>query len=398
MQNSAVKKILEVSIVSRNTGGVEKFLHDVFMHLDTDCFDIDFLSPGGGSYDLYRKDIEERGGRLLDLGVNREPLAGKLIYGCKLFAFLSTNEYDVVHVNSGAFLFCFQVAFIAKLCKQKRIIIHSHSISQYGIAKATIVYLLKPVLERLADDLLACSKEAAARVFSKKSIEKGRVRIVPNGIETGKFKFSEENRKKYRNEFDVDDKTVYVHVGRFVYEKNHDFLIDVFNEIQKIQDDAILFLVGDGPNKDKITKKVEQLNISDKVIFLGLRDDVNELLSAMDVFILPSISEGLPIAAIEAQTNGLCTICSDGVPWEASISGLYKSISLDKSPKEWAEEIIKHIERRHSKRSDYYINTVEKGFDIINTSKIITGIYLEKDTIHCNSCEKLVKQKQKNHR
>lgn len=300
-----MKRILQISIGSKVFGGVEKFLYEIYKKIDKQKIQFDFLSPNITSYGLYADEIKKMGGNIIELKIDRAGLKGKILYNKKLYEFLKSNEYDIVHINSGAFFFCLQVAFICKICKVKRIIVHSHNNIKMSNLKKTVKNLLKPMLNFLADDCLACSNSAANALFLHRKVKNGKVKIINNGIETDIFKFNEKIREEYRKNLNLEDKIVYGHVGRFDREKNHYFLIKVFNEICKVQKNAILMLIGEGKLENDVKKMVEELELNDKVYFLGVRKDVNNIMTAMDCFIFPSLYEGLGIVAIEAQTSRL---------------------------------------------------------------------------------------------
>lgn len=369
------KRVLEVSLVSHNTGGVEKILYDIFTHIDLQQFQIDFLSPDGGSYDVYADAIYDKGGRLFDLNVDRTSIINKIVYNYRLFKFLRKNPYDIVHVNSGAFFFCLQATAVAKLCNVPAIIAHSHNTMCYESIKGVATRLLKPLLELIVDERLSCSIAAASSLFSNKTISAGNVTIIKNGIDIDLYRFDKQKRADYRSQFDVEGNCVYGHVGRFDEQKNHIFLIDIFNEIHKRQPKSKLLLIGEGPLRKTIEMKVEEYQLQEDVLFLGRREDVSCILSSMDVFLLPSLYEGLPIVAIEAQTNGLRTVCSDAVTTETCISDTYLSIPLENAASEWADIIIKAKLVNPAKRAEQYKSTIKAGYDIRDIAKQVETIY-----------------------
>ena len=229
--------------------------------------------------------------------------------------------------------------------------------------------ILNPLYRKMIDAKLTCSKEATKSLFTKDE----NVIVLKNGIDIEKFKFKENIRNEYIKKLGLDDKLVYGHVGRFVTPKNHDFLIDLFYEIQKRQDNAVLLLVGTGELKQKIKNKAHNLNIDNKVIFLGFREDINNLLNCMDIFIFPSFYEGLPVSIIEAQTSGLPVFVSNGISDDAKINeNFYKIDSFD--IKKWLNLIL-NIELKD--RAYAYKNTIQSGFDIKDTCKELEKKYKE---------------------
>lgn len=291
-----------------------------------------------------------------NLGVSRKSFIGKMKYNHRLSIFLKKNKYDVVHINSGVFLFSFQVAVISKFRGVKKIISHSHSVPNYSLLKRIIKKVLCPIFRKIVDVKLACSKKAALSLFNTTK----NVIYINNGVDIDKFKFDEKKRIKYRKELKIDDKKVFGHVGLFIKQKNHLFLLELFKEISK-KEDAVLILLGTGPLEDEIKNKIKELELVDKVILLGYKSNVNELLNAMDYFIFPSVSEGLGTAVIEAETNGLITFVSDSVPKEVNISPYYNLFSLNDSKEDLAKRILntKTINRKNA-----YKYTKENGYDI----------------------------------
>ena len=198
----------------------------------------------------------------------------------------------------------------AKISNVKVIIAHSHNASSdKGILKKMLHNINKNFIPLFANHFFACSNKAGKWFYSKKIMNSKNYFVINNCIDIDKFKFNYETRNNKRKELHLKNENIVVgHVGRFNKQKNHTFLIDIFNEAYKENDKLRLVMVGIGPLMNKIKKKVIQLNLSDAVLFLGQRSDVNELMQAMDIFILPSLYEGLPLVGVEAQTSG-CLVC-----------------------------------------------------------------------------------------
>ena len=186
--------------------------------------------------------------------------------------------------------------------------------------------------------------------------------------------FNENTRKEYRKVLNLNGKTVYGHIGRFSLEKNHTFLIDIFCEIQKVQKNAVLLLIGIGELEETIKNKVKKMDIEDKVLFLEFREDVPKILNAMDMLIFPSLNEGLGLVAIEAQTNGLITYCSNAIPKEATISPYFNSFNLNENITTIAKKICEgNIDI--NKRKEAYKYTIENGYDIKTVCEELNEIY-----------------------
>lgn len=372
-----MKRILQISIGSTVFGGVEKMIYEIYKNIDKNKFQFDFLSPNYTTYGMYREEIETAGGKIIEFKVDRNKLKGKLLYNKRLYQFLKKNKYEIVHINSGVFLFVLQVAMICRMAGVKKIIVHSHNAINYNLEnklKKYIINILKPLLKIFATDYLACSELAAQSMFSKEILKN--VKIIKNGIDVNKYKFNIDIRNKYRQELNIENSISYIHVGRFERQKNHKFLIDVFYEIQKIQNNAKLILIGEGQLQETIIAKVKELKIEDKVIFLNQRKDVGDLLHAGDCFILPSLYEGLPVVGIEAQTSGLPLICSDTITRELKLLDTTTFYSLGDKASTWSEKICKITNSLDLKsREDSYKLVQDKGYDIKMTANDMERIY-----------------------
>lgn len=333
-------------------GGIAKFMLDMSNYFDK-SIKTDFLTANNICPEFY------------NFNISRKKLKGKIIYNHRLYKFLKKNKYDIVHVNTGVFLFSFQVVIVAKLAGVKNVIVHSHSVPRMNTLRKILRKVLNPLYRKLTNKHLACSIEASKSLFTKTND----VVVIKNGIDINKFKFNSKIRDKYRKELKIENKIVYGHVGRFDKQKNHEFLIDLFDKLV-LKQDAVLLLVGYGELEESIKEKVKELKLEDKVMFLGLRDDINNLLCAMDYFLFPSLYEGLGLALIEAQTSGLPVFVSNGVPEEANVSDHFyriDSYDIDK----WKNKILKtKIGNRNN-----YKSVIDAGYDIKDSAKQIEEIY-----------------------
>ncbi|MGL4382740.1 MAG: glycosyltransferase, partial [Bacilli bacterium] len=219
---------------------------------------------------------------------------------------------------------------------------------------------------------IACSKEAAIRLFGKKNVKKNNVIYLKNGIDAQRFVYNNVSRDETRDELSISsDCLVIGHIGRFSAEKNHDFIIDVFKKVSLQKKDCRLLLLGTGELQDKIKERVKILDLEEKVIFLGFQKDTSIYLSAMDSFIMPSIAEGLPLALVEAQTNDLNIVASTGVSRDASINNMITFLSLDDEINKWVEHIINTKKTRQDNLEVITIN----GFNIEQTVLELEVIY-----------------------
>ena len=372
------KRILQISIGTTVFGGVEQMIYQIYKNIDREKIQFDLLSPNLTTYGIHEDEILKMGGKIIELKADRSNLKGKLKYYVRLYKFLKKNSYEIVHINSGAFLFVLMVSIICRLAGIKKIIVHSHNARQgLNLGKRVVFDLLKPILALVATDYMACSELAGRSMFNKRLFKQNKVIIIKNGIDIQKYKFNLEIRNKYRMKLGIDENIVYGHVGRFELQKNHEFLIDIFFHIQKIQPEAVLLLIGDGELKEKIIRKLEGLKIKDKVKFLGVRKDVPELLQAIDCFILPSLYEGLPVVGVEAQASGVPLFCSDSITEELRLLDTTKYISLNTEANEWAKLICKSIDNKDCRiREEAYKIVEEKGYDIKKTAEQLENIYL----------------------
>ena len=226
-------------------------------------------------------------------------------------------------------------------------------------------------LRKMAHYNLACSNEAGRIQFGRH----GRFKVIKNGIITSKYAWNPEFRKLIREEYRFHDKFVIGNVARFDEAKNHTFIIEIFNEIQKRYPNSVLLLVGEGLLEERMKKLVSDLKLEKKVIFAGVRSDVEVFLQAMDAFLLPSLYEGLPLSLVEAQVAGLpCYVSADVISPEADITELVDRISLELPAETWAIQIIEHRTDNRD-RASYIRQIQDAGYDIETTTKWLSKFY-----------------------
>ena len=364
-----MQRVLQISSCN-SLRGVEKQELEIFNNISKKIV-FDFLTPNKEPFKNHQEEIIKNGGKLYDFNIKRKTKVSKIIYAYKLYKFLKKHNYQIIHINSSAFFFSFHVAIIARMCKVKKIIAHSHSVRDINIFKRFIIYLLKPIFFRITTEHLSCSNKAKISLYKNKYP----VKIINNGIDINKYKFKMDVRNEYRTKLNLKNKIVYGHIGNFDYRKNQSFLIDIFYEIQKKQENSLLILIGDGILKRKIEAKVKDLKIEDKVIFMGFINNVDEIINSIDVLIFPSIKEGLGIVTIESQTNGLMTYCSNNISNEANISPYFKSFNLSDLPSNIADSIINE-KKDYKKRENAYKYTKKNKYDIKDSCRELEKIYL----------------------
>lgn len=356
-------RVLQV-VTYMGRGGLETMLMNYYRHIDHSKVQFDFLTHRefDGDYD---KEIKELGGNVYHLS-NLNPLS--IGYKTSLNDFFGNHpEYKIVHSH----LDC-MAGIPLKYAKLNNVpirIAHAHNSNQTKDLKYPLKLFYKRNIKKNANYLFACGDEAGKWMFNTDNFK-----VLNNAINAKDYTFNLNIRNDKRKEFGISDDSILVgHVGRFFPQKNHDFLIDIFNQFHKEQPNSYLMLVGEGELKVSIQDKVRTLGLEDFVIFTGLRSDVNDLLQAMDVFLFPSLYEGLPVSIIEAQAAGLPCLISDKVPIECKKTDLVYQLSLEDSVNTWADKIY---ELSYITRRDTYEQIKESGFDIIENAKWLENFYI----------------------
>lgn len=360
-------RILHI-VTHMNRGGLETMIMNYYRFIDREKIQFDFLEHRQDRA-AYDDEIEEMGGRIY-----RMPPLNPFspLYRAKLKTFFQDHpEYRIVHVHQD----CLSSVALhtAKTCGIPVRIGHSHNSSQDKNIKYPIKLLFKRFIAGSATDLFACSKDAGNWMFSGADFF-----VLNNAIEAKRYIFQEKKRVQMRELLRLEPNELVIgHVGRFSTVKNHPFLIEVFAEINKKRP-AKLLLVGDGELRIAAEKRVRELGLSNRVIFTGVRNDVADLMQAMDVFVFPSKYEGLPVTLIEAQAAGLPCLISDGVPAECIKTDLVQQLFLADGAEKWAEAVMEagKIERRNT-----YQEIVAARFDIVENAKWLEELYIEKSGI-----------------
>lgn len=355
-------RILHI-VTHMNRGGLETMIMNYYRNIDRSLVQFDFLVHRFDQAD-YDEEIIALGGKIYRLP-NLNPFNKKYI-NCLNEFFKEHKEYKIVHCH----LDCMS-AIPLEAAKRNNVpvrIAHSHNSNQTKDLKYPLKLYYKNKISKYATHLFACSREAGKWMFNTNQFS-----VLPNAIDTKLYSFNEDKRNKIRNELQLNNQLVVGHVGRFNSVKNHTFIIDIFNELHKIVPDSYLLLAGTGDLITEIKDKVNKLKLSDNVKFLGLRADIPDLMQSMDVFVFPSLYEGLPVTLIEAQASGLPCIISDKVPIECRKTDLVQQISLEKSAKQWAEVLLKVSK---SERRNTYDEIVSSGFDIRSNATKLQEYYI----------------------
>lgn len=321
----------------------------------------------------FNLEIQKLGGRVYFIN---KPSLTKVIQAYKEFdSFFKNNagKYVAVHLHE-VYLVHFIKHFVKKY-KIKHLITHAHTTKYSDNPKNALRNKIMCLgLNKSTTDYFACSKAAGEFYYGKEAVESGLVKVIPNAIDLEKYKFNQAIRNKIRKSLQLDDTFVVGHIGRMSPPKNQIFLLKVFNEIKKTKANAVLLMVGDGPLRIEIEDEILKSGLTDSVILLGVRNDVPNLLMAMDVFVLPSLFEGLGIVVMEAQASGLKCILSDKVPVETNMGGA-EYISLQTDCKQWASAIL-NCEKKHN-RNSYLSNLIKNGYSIKESVEALQNYYIK---------------------
>lgn len=362
------KRVLQISTSPLQYDGLSKVILSLIDHTSRENCQIDILLANGGIKEE-KEELDKRNIKYYQ-GPFREK--NTLKYFIYLIKLLKKRKYDVVHVHGNSATMAIE-AIAMKICKVPLRITHSHNtVTAHPLMHA----LLKPILNFCVNAPVACGHDAGAYIYSKE------FKVIPNCINVSEFKFDIDKREGYRKKLNVKDEFLIGNVGRFTFQKNHEFMIEGFAKIKKKIPDALLLLIGSGELVEDIKLKAEKLGLKNNIIFLGNSDEVNCYLSAMDVYILPSRYEGLSVSAIEAQASGLECIMSDKISTETKKTDKCVFLSIDNSDN-WAESIIEIYKKNKTKTIDQLLSdrlksaedVIKAGYDYSNLNGVIEDIW-----------------------
>lgn len=349
-----------------NGGGVESVVINYFRHIDRSVVQFDFIVCEGSSM-IPWEEVESLGGRVFVV----PPYSRILEFQATLKKLFWEQGWKIVHSHMNA-LSVFSLRAAERAGVPIRIA-HSHSTSGKGeFGKNIIKSLLKTQANRYPTEKFACSRFAGEWLFGKT----GDFEVVFNAIDLCRFSFKESNRVKARADLGLHDNNFVVgHVGRFMTQKNHGFLIDVFEEVAQRRKDAVLLLVGTGEARGSIEHLVAERGLSDRVLFLGQRIDMPQMYAAFDLFVLPSLYEGLGLVAVEAQRSGLPCLLSDQITREVDVTGDCSFLPIDDSSV-WTEAVCGIVARSDDERMAVN-NDAFENYDIEKKSAWLANKYLE---------------------
>lgn len=359
-----------------NLGGAESRIMDLYRHTDRNRVQFDFLVHSGEE-GFYEKEIRELGGRIFR--VPRFRIYNYFSYRKALKEFFQEHhEFALVqgHMTSTAAIYL----PVAKKAGVKKTAAHARSAGVDKGLKGTMTRFLRRNLADKADYLFTCSELAGISVYGEKAVREGKTIFIPNAIDCAGFTFDPVKRKKMREELELTDALIIGHVGRFHYAKNHEYLLRVFAELCRMSAGAggstaetgadqnyHLILLGEGPLMEDTRTLTEELGVAEQVHFLGNHKNIADYYQAMDYFVYPSRYEGMPGTIVEAQASGLPCLMSDTICREVIATELVETMSIEKEPKVWAEELQRRIDALVSKqenREKYAAKMAAAGFDV----------------------------------
>lgn len=369
------KKVLEIVLGEFRASGSSVMVWKWYENFDLSNLDVDFfcwIKPE----DFYTNIISNNGGTCYFIKpYNNKPM--RIIMRAKLLhKIVKENHYDYIHIHKNNAKTVLGIYLISK--KYARIIAHSHNTNIRKSVTGKILHIIcKYLSTNCKMSRIACSDDAAKWLYPPCILKNHQYEVIKYGIDVQRFLYNELVRDQIRSELDLDNKFVIGHIGRFVYQKNHSFLIDIFQKVHQMCSNAVLLLIGDRDEGEDLTmdikNKVKALQLTDNVIFYGNSNKVNELYQAMDCFVLPSRFEGLGIVLIEAQAAGLKILCSDTVPREAKVTENLKYMSLNSPPERWAEELLSYND--HYERKNTLRQIEEAGYGLKSSARRIENLY-----------------------
>lgn len=363
-------RVLHV-IGAMDRAGAETFIMNIYRAIDRNKVQFDFLVHSDRECD-YDKEIEQLGGRIFR--VPRYNVLNKRSYADAVRRVLREHpEIAIMHSHIGS-----SAPVHLEIAREEGLfaIAHSHRQTRVRSIYDLAFYALSNPVRGRADWYMACSEQAGLDRFGEKLVQGTTYSLIANGIDPEMYRRDNASIISAKQALGVEGRPVFGHVGRFVHEKNHPFLISTFQKILRDLPNAILLLVGRGELEEKTIELVESKGLGESVRFLGLRDDIPDVLRAIDVFLFPSHREGLPVAFVEAQTIGLECIVSTGLPEKAVFSERAKRMPLD-STEEWAKEATAAYERATQHEDDCIEKTRAAGFDIKSTADRLQRFYSE---------------------
>lgn len=358
-----------------SAAGIESFIMNMYRNIDRTKVQFDFLVLRNQE-EFYDDEIKSLGGHKYYVHSNkRNTLLRVLDESKQIETFLKNHPYNIVHIHYTTPLRA-PYLLAAKKAGVPIRIYHAHSAAVSGKSKLKLL-IYDYYRNKISDwgtDFFACSKAAAEWIYPKKLITNNKVKILYNGIDTIRFKYNPEKRKVIRDELNLEESFTIIHAGRFIDQKNQTFLVRIFAQIKTRHQNSKLLLLGTGETVNDVKKLVEKLGLINDVDFLGVKSNVEDYLSAADCYVMPSLYEGLPVAAIEAQCSGLPCVFSTNITSEVKVTNKVKFMSLNDSETNWCNEICEFLGDR---REDGSTAISEHGYNVKDVSNKLEHFYVK---------------------
>ncbi|WP_419893010.1 glycosyltransferase [Oceanobacillus kimchii] len=345
-------------------GGIETYLYKLYKNIDRENFQFDFLTNKGEKSCFYDE--------FIDMGSNFYSITSRnknLIRNrSELKNLLLKEKFDIIHCHMNSL--SYSTPILMGLKTNSKVIVHSRNASTPKSLKTRFLHNYNSIiLPKNKVKMLSVSDYAGDWMFGSKA----NYTVINNGVDTTKFMFNMDNRKKIRKELNLENQFCIIHVGAFRTQKNHIFLLEIFKYLKKYKSNSKLLLVGDGKLRVDIEREIENMGIKENVVILGNRSDISDLLAGGDAFLFPSHYEGFPNAVLEAQTSGLPCLISDTITKEVLINDNCYEFSLKSSAKEWAEKLLSI--KKNDDRYDGAERILDKGFSVNSEINKIEDIY-----------------------
>ena len=365
MEHEPIRILHVIGIMNR--GGAETMIMNLYRNIDRNKVQFDFVENSSEPA-AFDEEILSLGGKIYRCPHYNGKNHFAYVKWWNTFFQKHPGEYPIVHGHLGS-----TAAIYLSVAKKHGAytIAHSHSAGSGSAMYRMFAYPTRYI----ADKFFACSKDAGISRYGKTvGNDSIHCQVLNNAIDARRFSFNQETRKQVRSELHIAENAIVIgHVGRFVGAKNHLFLIDVFADVRKRDPNAVLLLIGDGERRAEIQAAIAEKRLEDAVILTGVRSNVWDFYQAMDVFVFPSIYEGLPVSLVEAQAAGLPCCVSSNVPKDSAITDLVQFISLEDRSEKWAEIALRSVK---TSRPDMLSEIQNAGFDVISTANWLENFYL----------------------
>lgn len=370
-------KVLEINVDDQGNSGVYNLIRNVIMHKPDDI-QIDLAAIEPFDYQSNIEELNHYGSNVYYVGYKGNKLKKQKVIQSNLINLLQKNQYDCVHIHSDVAYKVYVYASAAKKAGCQNIIMHSHATDAEQPHRNLKIFMHKMTrnkLKKYGTVFAACSKLAAEWMYP--NIPEKDIRIIYNGVDLNAFRFNEETRNRIRSQYHINaDTTVIGHVGRFSYQKNHEYLLKIFQKFHEDVPDSRLLLLGDGKDMAHIRQMVKDMHLEDAVIFTGIQKNASEYYQAMDVFVLPSRFEGFPIVGVEAQASGLPVLFSDAITKEAGLCSHTVFLPIDEaSLPQWIDQIKQNMNYDPKERYKAADQLKQMKFDISDTEEEFINLY-----------------------